>query len=390
MKTCWVPSDWDGAAHYRCFYPAAHLAELGHPAVVPPVTQHGATFVFERIDETLPAADADVYVFHHPTGPDYHRIRDVLPGRLVVDLDDDFRHLPRWHPAFHLAEGKPDGKQRHVHWVEKTLEVADLVTVATDSLADSYADYGPVVLRNRLHWRLWQHVTPAYQQAWRRVRVGWMGGVEWRKADLDVLRGVIGPWLQDHPDVEFVAAGDQRVHDLLGVPKGQRVTTARVPFRNNDLPYTTATMDVGLVPLARNKFNESKSYLKGLEYAACGIPCIATPTHEYKLWVQNGVNGLLAAKPAEWRAALDELVADTELRHRMGRAARLKAQANSYDLHIHEWEAAYRDLCNRDHPDRARPETHAGRSQSVSESADRPGQASRPGGHKILWAADHP
>jgi hypothetical protein len=47
---------------------------------------------------------------------------------------------------------------------------------------------------------------------------------------------------------------------------------------------------VGLVPLTRGPFNEAKSYLKGLEYAAAGIPFIATPTEEYQVAVRVPVS----------------------------------------------------------------------------------------------------
>ena len=73
----------------------------------------------------------------------------------------------------------------------------------------------------------------------------------------------------------------------------------------------TATMDVGLIPLARDDaadrhFNDCKSDLKGMEYAACGIPCVASPSRPYQAWVQPGVNGYLAETPEQWlRALLD-------------------------------------------------------------------------------------
>ena len=60
------------------------------------------------------------------------------------------------------------------------------------------------------------------------------------------------------------------------------------------------------MPLSRNDFNEAKSCLKGLEYAAAGIPFIATPTGEYRWLAEQGV-GRLAETPEEWTHHLDEL-----------------------------------------------------------------------------------
>jgi hypothetical protein len=102
-----------------------------------------------------------------------------------------------------------------------------------------------------------------------------------------------------NPDVEFVAAGDPAVHDYFGVPVGQRVSVAPTQFWWFDLPDITATFDIGLVPLAKNRLNEGKSHLKGMEYNACGIPYVASPSESYR-WFTDG-NGLLANSPREWR-----------------------------------------------------------------------------------------
>ena len=38
------------------------------------------------------------------------------------------------------------------------------------------------------------------------------------------------------------------------------------------------TFDVGVVPLQQNLFNDCKSWIKGIEYAAAGIPFVVTHT----------------------------------------------------------------------------------------------------------------
>ena len=49
-----------------------------------------------------------------------------------------------------------------------------------------------------------------------------------------------------------------------------------------------------------NGVRSHNSFLKGLEYAAAGIPFIASPTEEYRLLAEAGV-GRLAETPDEWR-----------------------------------------------------------------------------------------
>jgi glycosyltransferase involved in cell wall biosynthesis len=159
---------------------------------------------------------------------------------------------------------------------------------------------------------------------------------------------VLGPWLERNPNVEFVAAGDPLVHEHLGVPRGQRVSVAGTEFWHGDLADITACFDIGIVPLARNLMNECKSHLKGLEYAACGIPVIASPSESYRWWVEPGVNGFLADKPKQWTDALNTLVNDDGLRRWMGRCARKSAAHATIANHWRDWEAVYARVCGVD------------------------------------------
>ncbi|MCQ9132191.1 glycosyltransferase [Streptomyces hilarionis] len=102
-----------------------------------------------------------------------------------------------------------------------------------------------------------------------------------------------------------------------------------------------AGMDVGLMPLAPTDYNRGKCGYKLLQYAAVGLPAVASPL---------GVNAELLARfgmPAagtrdEWTdAVLALLGASTAARERLGRHARQVAAAHySYDAWLPRWEAA--------------------------------------------------
>lgn len=350
--------------------------------------------VFQDIDRNLPAVDADVYVFQQPQDRDMVTVAKYLQAigkKVVVETDDDFREIPAYHPVHGQWERRGRELRRGLFQLERMIELADRVVVSTRSIAKSYAEVSPAVVGNLLHWPMWEPVTPVYESRFRRTRVGWMGGLEWRKADLDVLKGWLPGWLEKHPRVEFVAAGDQRVHDYLGIPSGQRVTVARIPFRNMDLPYITATMDVVLVPLARNRFNDGKSALRGMECGAVGIPCIASPTVEYRAWVEPFENGFLAKTPAEWVKALELLVGYPNERHRMGENARRKAREWSLDRHGSVWSDFYRLVVGGGvDADGQRSGGDAGGMRGDGSGADGPGGASGGGGRRRLWAAEDP
>jgi hypothetical protein len=259
--------------------------------------------------------------------------------KVVVEVDDDLLHVPAYNPF------NDDPAVFH-----QTVAMADHVTVSTPSLKRSYEKLNPniTVLRNRLHWPMWSELAPVYERReWRRLRVGWMGILEYHKADLDVVKPWLGEWLAAHPDVEFVSAGGADVHEYLAIPEAQRVTTDRTDYRHLELAYITSVMDIGLVPLAQNRFNEGKSYLKGLEYSACGIVPLATPTAQYKELIEDGTNGYLCELPFQWKAALDRLISAPMHLNRLAHAAYVNAQDFTYDTAIEEWETLYQALADQ-------------------------------------------
>jgi glycosyltransferase involved in cell wall biosynthesis len=85
---------------------------------------------------------------------------------------------------------------------------------------------------------------------------------------------------------------------------------------------------IGIMPLIDAPFQRGKSGYKLVQYMACGLPTVASPVGVNEQIVQDGETGLLASDQAEWETALDRLLADSALRHRMGQAGRARAVAH--------------------------------------------------------------
>lgn len=81
-------------------------------------------------------------------------------------------------------------------------------------------------------------------------------------------------------------------------------------------------MDVGIMPLLDLPFHRGKSGYKLIQYMGCALPVVASPVGVNSEIVRDGENGFLAASPDEWRETLARLVADADLRRRMGNAGR--------------------------------------------------------------------
>ena len=81
-------------------------------------------------------------------------------------------------------------------------------------------------------------------------------------------------------------------------------------------------MDVGIMPLPDTPWARGKCGYKLIQYMACGLPVVASPVGVNSEIVGPGVNGLLAAGPADWANAFDALLASSELRRGYGAAGR--------------------------------------------------------------------
>ena len=127
--------------------------------------------------------------------------------------------------------------------------------------------------------------------------VGWCGSTAHRSGDLELLAGVLPAMGRD--GVKFHHSGDlswrPQFSEITGVP----ATTT--PMVAPALYPDSFTFDIGLVPLSDTPFNLAKSYIKGLEYAAAGIPFIASNVGEYvRLHDEFGM-GRIAKKPGDWK-----------------------------------------------------------------------------------------
>ena len=90
-------------------------------------------------------------------------------------------------------------------------------------------------------------------------------------------------------------------------------------------------MDIGIMPLPDEPWARGKSGYKLVQYMACGLPVVASPVGVNSAIVREGETGFLAAGPEQWRERLDRLIADPDLRQRMGAAGRQRA-VDAYSL----------------------------------------------------------
>ena len=312
--------DQSGCGEYRVKMPLRELEKHGHEIKL----QLGGTGEAAQGFQVVIGQRMD----KHDALPIWRRLKAT--SRLVYEIDDDvFSTVPvNW--MAHRVYSKPLPQDAVIH----AAEVADLVTVTTEPLAEVMRAFNPnvVVLPNHVPTEILDIERPRRDK----LVVGWAGGAS-HASDILMISGQVRRFLDRH---------DAELH-LIG-------TDYRETFRRDgrftkwdpDLMayYRNIDFDIGLCPLTGTKFDASKSHIKALECAALGIPVIASDVEAYRDFVVDGVTGFLVKHEHEWLKRLTELANDADLRESMGAKAKEQATAWTIEKGWHLWEQAYQSL----------------------------------------------
>jgi glycosyltransferase involved in cell wall biosynthesis len=167
-----------------------------------------------------------------------------------------------------------------------------------------------------------------------RALVGWSGTLLSHHGGLEVTRGQVARAVQA-ADATMRIIGPiserARVQLALGLAEPPEATGW---LAITDYPAALARLDLGIVPLADNRFNAAKSALTGLSMAACGVPFVASATAEYRRLAALGA-GRLAAKPKDWGREVGRLLRDPALRQEL--AAQGRAVAADHTIEANAW-----------------------------------------------------
>lgn len=327
LTTDWSPNikplQPGGCAWYRCALPATELATRGWRVGFGMPWYELATGFGMQLEPGRVVNGWDAVVLKLLMAADVpHHVKEARArGQVViVDVDDYYAGLSPDNQA-HAYTDPATNPYRNRSRYELVIAAADVVVTSTPFLRDYYAERHPDVrlIRNGIDLGRWTRIR---DKAGTHPTIGWVGGIPWRSGDLETMR----PWLPD-----FLARHGLRAHHGGHVPRGddfaaktgvpaELVSTARMrPIM--DYPTLFDGFQIGVVPLNPIDFNVAKSTIKGLEYAAAGIPFVAAATPEYVRLAELGV-GRVAATPEEWVAHLTELL---DPRVRKKEAARNRA-----------------------------------------------------------------
>ncbi|MHC4924924.1 MAG: glycosyltransferase family 4 protein [Planctomycetota bacterium] len=263
-----------------------------------------------HVYEKARAADLVVLQRRLLRAPDFGRLRRASK-RLVYDYDDAMCYRDPF-------RGRPASTARAQRFLQ-ACTAADAVVAGSEILADLARPAEPRAV--------FVAPTPVDPTAYGPVpaerddgkfRAGWIGST----ATL--------PYLEALGDVLKKASaaieGFRLVVIADGAPDLGDVEVEAVPWSDAGEADALRSLDVGLMPLSDDPWSRGKCGFKLLQYAATGLPLLASPVGVNSQIVEEGRNGFTASSDDAWVEALVRLAGDADLRRRLGAAARRDAE----------------------------------------------------------------
>lgn len=148
-----------------------------------------------------------------------------------------------------------------------------------------------------------------------KVVIGWTGSLT-SVAHLQLALPMLRELWAEHGDRVIFRVISDRPLEAPGLP------VENVRWNAATEAEDLAAIDVGIMPLPDNEWSRGKCGFKGLQYMGMGKAVVLSRVGVNSTIVQDGKNGFLASTDEEWKEKLSKLIADADLRRRLGLAAR--------------------------------------------------------------------
>lgn len=239
----------------------------------------------------------------------------LFPKRmpLVVDIDDALFH--RYDRHRNMAVRAVLGTK-----IDRVMRRATVVLAGNNYLAERARSAGCT----RVEWLPTVVDADRYSSTGKSkssdgpLTVGWIGS----PATAHYLRAVAAPLsdLAARGVIRCIAIG-ARPDQVAGTPFEAR------PWSEESEVAQLGSLDVGIMPLPDEPWEQGKCGYKIIQYMACGLPVVASPVGVNSTLITPGENGFLARTGDEWKDAVMHFVERRDLRESMGQSGRAKVEA---------------------------------------------------------------
>jgi glycosyltransferase involved in cell wall biosynthesis len=259
-------------------------------------------------------------------------------GKEVIFETDDLvfdpaflKHMDYWRLM------NPLERKLYEHGVGGEILADPYVKVATTStsfIANELRRKGKrvFVILNRLPESDVKIIAPLYEERIERlvlaskdtVTVGYFSGSLGHDKDFGTISGPMLHLLERYPQLRLLLVGPLTIDERFEVFSDRIERMHYVPRHRHF--ENVSRSDIIIAPLEiGNPFCEGKSELKFFEAGILGVPMVACATQTFREAIRDDVDGFVAENETEWEEKLERLIADPDLRKRIGEAARRTA-----------------------------------------------------------------
>lgn len=347
MKVGFASNDWSrgavdelgrpimgGSGWIRIGQHIKHMKDNGHDVVVGILAFNNMTNTFGiHCWNGTDWFDRDVIVMQRYMHQ--FALRDMMKARasgqiIINDIDDWYWGLSQKNNAYKSSHPSSNPKE-NINWYESIVKSSDGIISSTPFLFDRMSEWNNNVKLVTNYVDISMFKTPYKHTVKDKPVVGWLGSTSHRSGDLEILKPVssqISKFATWHHSGNIDAINVPKFHKEIKVEAGSVSYSPFVP------PYSldkAMLFDIGIIPLTNIPFNHAKSYIKGLEYAAAGIPFVASWSPQYEQLQKEYHIGTVVKQPKDYVKELKKFV-NFDYRVEVAEANRLAVQA--FDIKI--------------------------------------------------------
>lgn len=243
---------------------------------------------------------------------------------VVYATDEAFDATPESHP--HAAR-----RERWKAGIDYAARHAQVILVPTEQLAQAYRAKGcPVlVLPERIDFNRFHR---AVRTTGAGVHIG-VFGASLQRANFSLVTGALSNIQAEFGDRIKISLVGEALPDEWDLPA--QFVPADDDYESYALCLRNLDLDIVLIPLQDDAFNNCGSPVRFFEYSAAGIACVTSDVAQYRSVIRDGYNGLLVTdNPGAWTAAITTLVTQPALRRQVARTAQAEVHKR-HSLNAH-------------------------------------------------------
>jgi glycosyltransferase involved in cell wall biosynthesis len=261
-----IPRGLDGGGEYRVISPLSALDEAS-------LLQAHIGWNFYAFAFLMMKYQPDIILLQTPLHDYQIKFIEIMKkyfkGEIIFEIDDLLSEIPKNNPAY--LRQYPNIQKR----LKDTISLCDKLIVSTQPLKDAYEKYNSNthVVANYLKRDIWFNLKSQKNQG-KKPRVGWAGS-PLHVGDLLIIKDVVKE-LKNEVEWVFMGLYPQGCKDYI------HEFHPSVSLYEYPKKLSTLNLDLALVPLEINNFNDAKSNLRVLELGILKWPLICSDAYPYR------------------------------------------------------------------------------------------------------------